>query len=143
MAHANEANNQAGDEAFLQLLGLRAAVHPDGQDCHLTLHTTAGPISLTVNFDCISALHAEIRHASLLMLYRRTHPVALVADPVQDLLRTAQRPSRISVLRDNSSSDWVFLQEFQDRMPFVIRMSSEELSSTLASIAHLSRTRAH
>lgn len=126
-----------------ELLAVQAAVHPDGADARITLHTSEGMIQLTIPFDRISAAHAEIRHASILMLYRQTLPVERSHNPLNDLLLTAMEPSRVSVVVDQSTGDRLFIQQFVDRMPIVTRMSVEAVNRTFEEVVRASRNAAN
>ncbi|RUW64556.1 hypothetical protein, partial [Mesorhizobium sp. M2A.F.Ca.ET.067.02.1.1] len=63
---------EAGIKEDERLLALAAAVHPDGSEAVLTLHTSTGSFPLLIDHENLAAIHAEIQAAAALMLYRQT-----------------------------------------------------------------------
>lgn len=118
-----------------ELLGMQISVDPDGSHAVLTLHTLFGAFRVTVPFGQMSIMDAEIRLAGLLMLYRQTSLPQPLTNPIDDLIRTAVRPSSVLVTIDKQSGDRIFIQQFGDRMPRVVRMSPEAVNSALTDLA--------
>jgi hypothetical protein len=118
-----------------QLIGLQTKVGPDGSEATITIHTATGSVDLNIAFDSMAAVQAEIRSASLLMLYRQSMSRDAGAGAVSGLLATALQPEQTDVVIDPKTGDRFFLMHFADRMPIVIRRTAEQLSETLADVA--------
>ena len=133
---ASESSHEAAESQ--ELLGLTSCVHPDGSYATVTLHTTQGRIRFDVPFEQMSDLDAEIHQASLLMLYRQTTSTD-GRNPVDELIRTALRPSKISVKVDRSNGDKLFIHQFPDRMARVLRVSTEDVNTAIDDVQFLTR----
>ncbi|TPN11685.1 hypothetical protein [Mesorhizobium sp. B2-1-2] len=118
-----------------QLVGLQTKVCPDGSEATITIHTATGSVDLNIAFDNMAAVQAEIRSASLLMLYRQSMSRDAGAHAISGLLATALVPAATDVVIDAKTGDRFFLMHFADRMPIVIRRTPEQLSETLADVA--------
>lgn len=118
-----------------QLFGIQAKVYPDGSKADITLHATTGRVDFTVAFENMAAVQAEIRSASLLMLYRQSMAPDGGARAIEDLLATALRPMHTDVSIDTMTGDRVFVMHFADRMPIVIRRTPQQVLETLADLA--------
>lgn len=120
-----------------ELVGAQTMVEPDGSAMTLVLHTADGlAIRITVPFGQASELEAGIHQAALLMLYRQTAGPDAPRAPIDDLIRAALRPSRVSVGIDRATGDRLFLQEFGgERLPRVVRMSPEAVNHTISELA--------
>jgi len=126
-----------------ELLAIRAAVHPDGNEAKLTLHTSHGSVTLTVQHEQLAAIHAEIQAAAALMLYRQ----ALQADEgmtaFEHAFRAALLPADCSVSIDSQTSDRLFMLQFPDRLPLAIRMTPEQVGDSLDQLSAVSRLAAN
>lgn len=118
-----------------QLVGLQTKVCPDGSEATVTIHTATGSVDLNIAFESMAAVQAEIRTASLLMLYRQSMSRDAGASAIADLLATALQPAQTDVVVDAKTGDRIFLMHFADRMPIVIRRTPEQLVETLAAVA--------
>lgn len=118
-----------------QLVGIQTKVSPDGSKADITLHATTGRIDFTVAFESMAEVQAEIRSASLLMLYRQSMKPDGGAGAISDLLATALRPAHTDVSIDPKTGDRIFVMHFADRMPIVIRRTAEQLIETMAELA--------
>lgn len=130
-----------------ELIGTQTMVEPDGSAMTLVLHTTDGhAIRITVPFGQASELEAGVHQAALLMLYRQTAAPAGApqSSPIDDLIRAALRPTRVSVGIDRTNGDRLFLQEFGgERLPRVVRMSPEAVNDTISDLAVIAAAHAH
>ncbi len=126
-----------------ELLAIRAAVHPDGNEATLTLHTSHGSVTLTVQHEWLAAIHAEIQATAALMLYRQ----ALQADEgmaaFEHAFRAALLPADCSVSIDSQTSDRLFMLQFRDRLPLAIRMTPEQVGDSLDQLSAVSRLAAN
>jgi hypothetical protein len=118
-----------------QLVGFQTKVCPDGSEATITIHTATGSVDLNIAFESMASVQAEIRSASLLMLYRQSMNRDAGADALSGLLATALQPAQTDVVIDGKTGDRFFLMHFADRMPIVIRRTQEQLSETLADMA--------
>lgn len=118
-----------------QLVGLQTKVCPDGSEAMVTIHTATGSVSLNVSFESMAAVQAEIRSASLLMLYRQSMRPDDGAGAISSLIATALQPAYVDVVIDAKTNDRIFLMHFADRMPVVIRRTPEEFIETVANVA--------
>lgn len=118
-----------------QLVGLQTKVCPDGSEATVTIHTPTGSVDLNIAFESMAAVQAEIRSASLLMLYRQSMKRDAGANVVSGLLATALQPAFTDVVIDAKTGDRFFLMHFADRMPIVIRKTPEQVIETLADVA--------
>lgn len=127
-----------------ELLGIQAVVEPDGSAMLLTLHTTEGSIRISVPFGNASGFDAEVHQATLLMLYRQTAAPGQSSSPIDDLIRAALRPSRVSVGIDRQTGDRLFLQEFGGKhLPRVLRMAPEAVNDCLAELESVAAAHAN
>lgn len=122
-----------------QLVGIQTKVYPDGSKADITLHATTGRIDFTVAFESMAAVQAEIRSASLLMLYRQSMEADGGARALQDLLATALQPTQTDVTIDAKTGDRLFVMHFADRIPIVIRRTAQQVLETLADLASETR----
>ncbi|MER8941317.1 hypothetical protein [Mesorhizobium sp. M0174] len=119
-----------------EVLGWQTMVEPDGSAMTLTLHTSEGSSRFLVPFGQASGLEAEVHQAALLMLYRQTAAPSASHNPIDDLIRAALRPSRVSAGIDRSNGDRLFLQEFGgERLPRIIRMSPDAVNDTITELS--------
>ncbi|RWP31781.1 hypothetical protein [Mesorhizobium sp.] len=119
-----------------EVLGWQTKVEPDGSAMTLTLHTSEGSTRFLVPFGQASGLEAEVHQAALLMLYRQTAAPNPTHNPIDELIRAALRPSRVSVGIDRSNGDRLFLQEFGgERLPRIVRMSPDAVNDTCAELS--------
>lgn len=114
-----------------ELLGLRAVVHPDGNDANLTFHTTAGEIHVFAPLEQVAAAQTEIRSAALIMQYRQSMKIDEGENAFDDLLRAALRPVALTVLTDSSTGDRRLAMQFADRLPIVIQMTAQQVFDVL------------
>lgn len=119
----------------MELLGLRAIVHPDGADASITLHTSDGVICLSAQLEQVAAVQTEIRSAALLMQYRQTMVIDEGEDALKELLRAAPRPASSTVVVDATTGDRMFIMQFADRLPIVIRMAPEQVNELLGELS--------
>jgi hypothetical protein len=122
-----------------QLVGFQTKVCPDGSEATVTIHTSTGSVDLNVAFESMAAVQAEIRSASLLMLYRQSMKPDGGAGAISNLLASALRPAYTDVVIDAKTGDRFFLMHFADKMPIVIRRTPEEFLETLADVALAAR----
>lgn len=126
-----------------ELLAVRAAVHPDGNEAKLTLHTSRGSVTVTVLHEQLSAINAEIHAAAALMLYRQAMQADEGMTAFEDAFRAALMPADCSVSIDRQTSDRLFMLQFRDRLPLAIRMTPEQVADALDQIATVSRLSAN
>ncbi|TIX57556.1 MAG: hypothetical protein E5V25_27355, partial [Mesorhizobium sp.] len=91
-----------------EVLGWQTMVEPDGSAMTLILHTTEGSSRFLVPFGQASWLEGEMHQAALLMLYRQTAVPGAMQNPIDELIRAAQRPSKVSVGIDRRTGDRLF-----------------------------------
>lgn len=108
-----------------ELLHIKALVHPDGADARLTLQTTEGRIELTAPLERVAVVHVEMRSASALMHYRSSMKKDGGEAAFDALLSTAMRPVDATIIIDPVTGDRSFVFIFDDRLPVVIRLTSE------------------
>lgn len=126
-----------------ELLGLRAVIHPEGDDANLTFYTTGGEIKLAAHIEHLSTVQTEIRAAAILMQYRQTKKSDEGEAALNDMLHAALRPAAVSVLVDSKTGDRQFVLQFSDRLPIVIQLSPDQLNAVLANISVESRRTAN
>ncbi|TIW28716.1 MAG: hypothetical protein E5V63_04365 [Mesorhizobium sp.] len=117
-----------------QLVGIQTKVHPDGSTADITLHATTGRVDFTVAFESMAAVQAEIRSASLLMLYRQSMEADGGAKAISNLLATALQPTHTDVTIDATTGDRLFVMHFADRIPIVIRRTPQQVLETLTEL---------
>ncbi|TIT30910.1 MAG: hypothetical protein E5W76_28220 [Mesorhizobium sp.] len=120
-----------------ELIGVQTAIEPDGSAMKLTLHTSEGQaIRLSVPFGQSAVLSTEVHQAALLMLYRQTAAPEQAGRAIDDLIRAAVRPTKVSVGIDRMTGDRLFFQEFGgERMPRVVRMSPDAVNDTIEALS--------
>ncbi|RUU29724.1 hypothetical protein [Mesorhizobium sp. M6A.T.Ce.TU.016.01.1.1] len=126
-----------------ELLAVRAAVHPDGNEAKLTLHTSHGSVTVTVQHEQLAAIHAEIQAAAALMLYRQAMQADEGMTAFEDAFRAALMPADCSVSIDRQTSDRLFMLQFIDRLPLAIRMTPEQVAEALEQLGIVSRLSAN
>lgn len=104
---------------------LTAVVHPEGEDAKVTIHTTAGPIKLSVALEYIARANTEIRRAAILMTYRASMKKDEGEASLSEILRTALSPDEVSVVVDKQTGDRFWILQFDGHSPIVIRMTPE------------------
>src|SRR6185369_5360312 len=116
-----------------------------GSTMTLTLHTSEGQaIRLTVPFGQAATLSADVQQAALLMLYRQTAAPAQAASAIDDLIRAAVTPTKVSVGIDRATGDRLFLQEFDgERLPRVVRMSPDAVNDTITALSAVATAHAN
>lgn len=109
----------------LELLHIRAHVHPDGADARVTLHTKEGRIQIDAALEQVAKAHAELSSASALMHYRTAMNKDGGESAFDALLSTAMRPVDATIVVDSETGDRCFVFIFEDRLPVVIRLKPE------------------
>lgn len=136
------------DDANIQdeheLLAVRAAINPDGNEARLTLHTAqGGSVTLIVLHEQLAAIHAEIEAAAALMVYRQAAQANEGMAAFGASFRAALRPADCSVSVDLQTSDRLFMLQFRDRLPLAIRMAPEQVADSLDQLTSLARRTAN
>lgn len=116
---------------YQDFLGLQTAVHPTGDDAQFIIHTRTGEVRLSVPFSHIGMAESEIRYASRTMMYRQAMKIDEGNAALKELVDTAMRPAAISALVDQTSGDRIFVMQFSDHAPIVIRMTMEEVGRSI------------
>ncbi|MES0207895.1 hypothetical protein NKJ93_02195 [Mesorhizobium sp. M0028] len=127
-----------------ELLGIRAIVHPDGDEATIRLRTSQGRIDLSVSLAQVGAADAEIRSAANLMHYRQSMKKDAGLRVFDDLIKTAVCPTDTSVLIDGETGDRVFILHFaDDRLPLVVRQTPEQMASILEEVSDICKRAAN
>ncbi|RWO90888.1 hypothetical protein [Mesorhizobium sp.] len=127
-----------------EVLGRQIMVEPDGSAMTLILYTSEGCSRFLVPFGQASGLEGEVHQAALLMLYRQTAAPDAVHNPIDELIRAALRPSKVSVGIDRRTGDRLFLQEFGgEHLPRVVRMSPDAVNDTISDISAVASAHAN
>lgn len=140
-ADVNTTTDRPDDQ---ELLGVQTVVEPDGSAMLLILHTSQGSIRISVPFGNATHLDAAVNQAALLMLYRQTAAPDQPRNPLDDLIRAALRPSRVSVGIDRQTGDRLFVQEYGgERLPHVVRMSADAVNDCLIELSSVAAAHAN
>ncbi|MER8602830.1 hypothetical protein NKI48_03075 [Mesorhizobium sp. M0644] len=127
-----------------ELLGIRAIVHPDGDEATIRLRTSQGRIDLSVSLAQVGAADAEIRSAANLMHYRQSMKKDAGLSAFDDLLHTAVHPTETSIYVDGATGDRLFVLHFaDDRLPMVVRRSPEQLAAILEEVSDICKRAAN
>lgn len=118
--------NAEPEKTLHNFRNLTAIVHPEGDDARVTIHTTAGPINLSVGLEYIGRANTEIRRAAILMAYRSTMKKDEGETALSELLHTALRPDEVSVVVDKQTGDRFWILQFDGHSPVVIRLTPEQ-----------------
>lgn len=114
-----------------ELLLTQSSVGPDGDDAKITIQTSSGPLELSVQFDQIAAASLELGQAGTLMLRRRLMRADHGKSAFEDLIRAAPKPADITPIIDKATGECVVIYRFDDRLPFVVRLTMEQIEAAL------------
>ena len=110
-----------------RLLGLRSAVSPDGDSVSFACHYThQKPFLVHVTIEEMGPILNEIRTASNIMVTRQRLKVDRGAQKMLELCESALRPVAHDVVIDPLTGDRLFIFQFSDHSPLVIRMTAVE-----------------
>ena len=123
------------------LLGLRSSVATDGAGTIFDVAiTNQRPFRLHIPLAGIGTIFSEVRQAQALMQHRQRQQFDGSAERLLELCGTALRPRHLEVLRDPASGDHLFVTQFDDHAPIVLRVGAAQLvanlETTLASVRH-------
>jgi hypothetical protein len=122
-----------------RLVGLQASVHPDGDATSFAIHFTNGPpFKVLCPLNEMPGIFSEIRYASTLMLNRQQLHLDRGASTLLELCEGALRPANVEPMIDPLTWDRLFLLQFHDHAPIVIRMSAVETHGALMRLAKVS-----
>lgn len=126
---ANSSEEQATE--LPELLLTQSRVGPDGADAKITLQTSSGPLEISVQFDQMAAASLELGQAGVLMLQRRMMRSDGGNAAFKDLIHAAPRPADITPIIDQATGECVVVYRFEDRLPFVVRLTMEQIAAAL------------
>jgi hypothetical protein len=123
------ADEQATD--VLELLHSQSLVGVDGMDATITLQTITGPIELSVHLDQMAAAGVEFGQAGILMLRRQMMGADHGKEAFEDLMRSAPKPDAVTPIIDPLTGECVVVYRFADRLPFMVRLTMEQIAVAL------------
>jgi hypothetical protein len=114
------------------LLGMRAAVTPDGSAALFHVdYLGRRPIVVLVPFAQMPEIYAEARRAWALMQHRQRLQLDHGAAGLLELCQAAIRPVSMDVLADPLTGDSLFVHQFLEHPPVVIRVAPHEVRQNL------------
>lgn len=112
-----------------RLLGFRAQVSDDGDSTSFACqYTHQRPFLCRVGIEEIGPILNEIRSASNIMVNRQRLKLDKGAEKMLGMCANALRPVANDVIIDPATGDRLFILQFADHAPIVIRMSVAEVA---------------
>lgn len=127
-----------------QLIFGRAFVAPEGERAMLQLGLAGGVIArYAVSLEAMALLNDEVRTAAGVMLRRQRLGLDRGATALAALTNAALNPTRVDMVCDRRTGDWVFLHQFADHAPVALRLSRAQLANNLDVLHEALRSRMH
>lgn len=119
-----------------RVLGLRTNVSPDGDAAVFTVQFTNMPaFNVHIGIEEIFGIQHEVRTAAQLMGTRQRLKLDHGHQKLLEMCQTSLRPAWVEVLIDPITMDRLFILQFRDHSPVVIRQSPTEVAGALQQLA--------
>lgn len=126
-----------------EIVGIGTLVYPEGDFADLTFHTGTGATRLTVAFAQIVSAASQIHRAALLMVYRQAMTRDGGKTAIETMIHSAIRPKEVTITIDAETGDRIFLMQFTDQPPMLVRMAPEAVNDALADLADVAKRTAN
>ena len=114
----------------IRVVGIKAVVHPEGEDMKVLCFTEQhGEMEMIAKFGNSLGIQTEWNGAVTRATFRQSMKTAdQQAVAFEEIFETALKPQELKIVVDRRNGDRLFVWQFDNRGPVVIRLGAEEVA---------------